>query len=370
MAIRKRTGKKGVTWQIDYYDPNGKRVRANYRLKKDAEAELGKRVSLMAEGRYLDVKKECEVTLTDIMDKYTREYGDQNIFPTKQAWFENFKDYFGASRKLDTIKYMDVQGYQTHLKNKLTCWEGIRRPSSINREMSCLRHLFAKAREWDIIESSPFDGKKSLHLTENNARDRYLDEKEICRLLATSMPDWLRNLIVGILHTGMRRQEVLGLQWHQVRDGFIYLRKTKTNKSRQIPIDNDLGELLRTIRRQNGLRSQYVFSGPSGEEITALRFSQALTRLMKRANIDDCTCHTLRHTFASHFCKRQGNLRTLQKILGHKKPETTARYTHLSSEFNRQEIEKMNGLTTGQNSDQRVTNHSHQASLVSHVSHG
>ncbi len=51
MAIRKRTGKRGVTWQIDYTDPEGKRVRRNFKKKKDAEAELGKRVSLIAEGK-------------------------------------------------------------------------------------------------------------------------------------------------------------------------------------------------------------------------------------------------------------------------------------------------------------------------------
>ncbi len=52
MAIRK-TGK---TYQIDYYDPNGKRIRKAFKKKKDAVAELGKRESLMVEGRYLGQK--------------------------------------------------------------------------------------------------------------------------------------------------------------------------------------------------------------------------------------------------------------------------------------------------------------------------
>lgn len=59
MAIRK-TGK---TFQIDYYDPAGKRIRKSFKKKKDAVAELGKRESLMVEGRYLDVKKEYTATL-------------------------------------------------------------------------------------------------------------------------------------------------------------------------------------------------------------------------------------------------------------------------------------------------------------------
>ncbi len=50
--------KRGSSYQIDYFDPHGKRVRKSFSKRKDAEAELGKRVSLIAEGRYLDVKKD------------------------------------------------------------------------------------------------------------------------------------------------------------------------------------------------------------------------------------------------------------------------------------------------------------------------
>ena len=49
--------KRGKTYKIDYFDPDSKRTRKSFKKKKDAVAELGKRVSLMAEGRYLDVKK-------------------------------------------------------------------------------------------------------------------------------------------------------------------------------------------------------------------------------------------------------------------------------------------------------------------------
>jgi len=45
------------SYQIDYLDPHGKRVRLSFSKKKDAVAELGKRVSLIAEKRYLDVRR-------------------------------------------------------------------------------------------------------------------------------------------------------------------------------------------------------------------------------------------------------------------------------------------------------------------------
>ena len=77
------------TWryQIDYYDPTGKRIRQDFKKKKDAEAELGKRVSLRAEGRYLDVKKEYKTTLRQLMGKYKENYQQQTF---KYARKENF----------------------------------------------------------------------------------------------------------------------------------------------------------------------------------------------------------------------------------------------------------------------------------------
>jgi len=66
MAIRKR----GDAWQIDYFDPTGKRVRKSFAKKKDAEAGLAKRVSLIAGKRYLDVKKDYTTTLDEVLKKY------------------------------------------------------------------------------------------------------------------------------------------------------------------------------------------------------------------------------------------------------------------------------------------------------------
>jgi hypothetical protein len=69
--------KRGKTYQIDYFDPNGKRVRKSFKLKKDAAAELGKRVSLIAEKRYLDIKKDYKTTLKEPLDKYRENYQHQ-----------------------------------------------------------------------------------------------------------------------------------------------------------------------------------------------------------------------------------------------------------------------------------------------------
>jgi|SRR5208282_5370922 len=117
MATRKR----GDAWQIDYFDPTGKRVRKSFAKKKDAEAELAKRVSLIAEKRYLDVKPECTTTLGGLIGKYKENYEHQASFDSAKTFYlENFKTYFGKDRRLDTIKYVDLESYRTFLRKKLT----------------------------------------------------------------------------------------------------------------------------------------------------------------------------------------------------------------------------------------------------------
>ena len=104
--------KRGDSYQIDYFDPNGKRVRQSFKKKKDAEAELGKRVSLIAEKRYLDVKKDYTTTLGELLDKYTENHQNQASFKSwKEICLENFKTYFGTDTLLANIRYVNLDGF-------------------------------------------------------------------------------------------------------------------------------------------------------------------------------------------------------------------------------------------------------------------
>ncbi len=340
--IRKRDN----SYQIDYFDPNGKRVRKSFRKRKDAEAELGKRVSLKAEGRYLDVKKDYKTTLGELLDKYTEMFEGQASFHNSKRYFiRNFRDYFGEDTLLANIKYVDIETYQAKLKKKLTPHSTKRKESSINREMVCLHHVFDKAVEWDMLEKNPFDKGGYLWLKENNRRTRFLDEDEIDQLLDNCVNPWIEDIVNVAINAGMRRKELLGLKRKQIRDGFIYLSETKTDEARQIEINDDLEEILKDIKQRNQLKSEYVFCDEKGRHINAGRLDYAFEGSLKRAGIEDFTFHDLRHTFASHFVMRGGSLKGLQAILGHKDLTMTMRYAHLSTEHRRKEVNLLNGLT-------------------------
>ena len=199
-------------------------------------------------------------------------------------------------------------------------------------------------------------------LKENNERIRYLTEDEI-ELLLAECPKHLKRIIECALNTGMRRGEILSLKWPQVKDGFIYLQKTKTNKARQIPINDDLAKVLSESRRENQLKSEYVFPfrkgehalkgekpvrqrkglAPTPEAIGSIK--TAFNAAVSRAGIEDFRFHDLRHTFASHMVMRGATIKEVQEILGHKNISMTMRYAHLSQEHKEKAVNLLNGLT-------------------------
>jgi integrase len=355
--------KRGKAWQIDYFDPTGKRIRVSFKKKKEAEQELGKRVSLIGENRYLDVKKEYKTTLKELIDKHVENFQHQASYKTGKKYhidhIDHIRDHFGDQTLLSNIRFVDLETYRNHLRDSLTVKKTIRKDASINRAMSCLRHIFAKAVEWEMIEQNPFIKGKSLILKENNKRLRFLNEDEIPKLL-DACPGYLRNIVECALNTGMRRGEILSLKWDQIRNGFIYLKETKTNEPRQISINDSLEILFKRMRKENGFKSKYVFLydgqiietktgkviGPKEPKVRPVKeIKSSFTAAVNRAGIVNFRFHDLRHTFASQLLMKGGTLKDVQELLGHKTMTMTLRYARLTQEHKKKAVNLLNGLT-------------------------
>lgn len=345
--IRKRIGKKGVTWQIDYYDPEGKRVMKCFPLRKDAEAYLGKVVSAKKEGRYHDVfevKKESQVTFNELVDRYVENFGSQRSFKTyKRHAVKVLQECFGE-KKLSEITYLSLETFRNQRRATPLRSGKPRTVATVNRELAALKHMLNKAVEWGMIEVSPFKKGSRLTMRENNQRHRYLSEEEIKDLLNSCCPH-LKPIVEVALHTGMRKGELLSLKWEQVRNGYIYLTKTKSDKSRQIMINDRVAQVFRELRAKNKWKSPYVFCGPDGKPLQDVKRSFA--GACRRAGIEDCHFHDLRHTFASQLLMKGASLRAVQKLLGHAESRTTDRYAHLSQEHLLDSVNLLNDLPTG-----------------------
>lgn len=137
------------------------------------------------------------------------------------------------------------------------------------------------------------------------------------------------------LATGARWGEAEMLKTSQLRNGVIQFAKTKSGKVRAIPISP---ELNRELLAHHDLKE-------TGERLFTSAYS-AFREAIERAKLqlpDGQLTHVLRHTFASHFMMRGGNILTLNKILGHASLTMTMRYAHLAPEHLQDAI-KLNPL--------------------------
>jgi len=369
--------KRGGSYQIDYFDPTGKRIRKSYKKKKDAGNELAARMVSMGDGSYFEKAKTYTTTLNELLEKYKENYQQQASYKTwKRYCHENFEEYFKKDMLLTNIRYVDLETYRNHLKQKLTKNGAVRKDATINREMACLSHIFTKAKEWGMIAKNPFEDGKSLYMEEDNKRVRYLEEDELQVLLA-ECPKHLQRVVICAVNTGMDRGEILNLKWEQINNGFIYLGKYKTRPVREIPVNETLEELFAGMRKEQGPGAKYVFTyaksedklkgrvpirkrkglSPVPQRINSIK--TAFNAALRRAKIKDFRFKDLRHTFASHMVMRGATMKELQELMGHKTMTMTMRYAHLSHEHKKKAVNLLNGLTApskNPDSHEMVTN--------------
>lgn len=169
-----------------------------------------------------------------------------------------------------------------------------------------------------------------------NARLRYLTPEEIERLLA-ACPEHLRRVVTVALHTGMRKSEILTLQWQQIQleQRGVLLLDTKNGEQRGVPLTETVARLFQTIQEDHarfGLASPWVFPNPVTGKPYRADWKTAWYTALRKAGIGDFRFHDLRHTCGSYLAMRGVDIRTIQEILGHKTLTMTQRYTHLTQQ--------------------------------------
>ena len=124
-----------------------------------------------------------------------------------------------------------------------------------------------------------------------------------------------RLMLLLALHAGLRRSEIARVHTRDVVDGCLRV-TGKGGKVRTIPLSDVLADAL--AARPAG----WVFPGAIDGHLSADRVGKIVTGLLG----DGWTTHTARHRFATTGYAVERDLLAMQQLLGHAKPETTARY--------------------------------------------
>jgi integrase/recombinase XerD len=179
----------------------------------------------------------------------------------------------------------------------------------------------------EVVQTIPY-GKRPKTLP------TVLSPEEVARLIEAAKPGRQRVMVQTAYACGLRINELLQLRVADIDSArmVVVVRQGKGRKDRLMPLSPRLLTELRAYWRQDR-PAMWLFPGLVPDRpLTDGTFHRWFQGLVVRAGFRKrVTCHTLRHSFATHLLEAGVDLATLQALLGHSHLRATICYLHVST---------------------------------------
>jgi len=353
--IRKRKDKKGRTryQMIVEVWKNGSKFYKSKTFNSEKEAlKWGNKKRYEIEQGL--VTQEClkNRKLSDAIDKYLAD-----VLPDKPRNSRNVEQHLHwwkkqlGNRQLTDVTAKEIAECRDKLQKEPTHQNKQRAPATVIRYLSSLSSVLETAiKEWHWIEKNPVRLIRKPSIA--NARVRFLEGDECARLLTAckeSRNPYLYSIVVIALSTGMRRGEILGLQWQDIdfERKSIVLPHTKNGSIRYVPMVGLTFQALKKLFDEETIFDFSFHVFPSLNPGCQLDIRSSWLFALKRANITNFKFHDLRHSCASFLAMSGASQRDIAEILGHKDLRMTHRYSHLTQSHIADKLEKANDQFIG-----------------------
>ena len=363
MAKRRKRGKGSVhlrkdgRWEgrcVIGYDDKGLPITKNV-LAKTKTACVGKLEQLKESfGEKKNEKLQPDMTFGEWMDFWYQNYSKPKLRPTTQMGYENaiYKHIVPVLGKipLSELSTNDIQQFYARLKKEgrliriKLYGEGV----SDRTVWAChtrIRTALDRAVQDGLIRTNPAADCK---LPPQNTKEmQILTREEMQRFLIQAKEEGYFELFFLELATGLRRGEVLALQWNDLNfdtgelrverqvyraNGELVVSAPKTKAAlRTIVLPPSLVEVLREYRRQ--VDSRWMFPSPAKEDspLDPAACRKRLQTILKHAGCKQVRFHDLRHLFVTTALESGMDVKTLSAIIGHVSAKTTLNtYTHVT----------------------------------------
>ncbi|MFQ5955869.1 MAG: tyrosine-type recombinase/integrase [Kiloniellales bacterium] len=258
------------------------------------------------------------------------------------AAVKRFTAFLGRSPDQATAE--DLRRFQLHMRSAEAS------ATTMNAAVSALRFFFGVTLGRDDAEVGMTTVRVPRRLPV------LLSPEEVARLLQAAPGPKYRAALSLAYGAGLRASEVVSLRVSDIDSERMVIRveQGKGRKDRYAMLSAPLLELLRAwwlAGRDRGamLPGGWLFPGQNPvNPLTTRQLNRAFHDAKQAARITKpVTLHTLRHCFATHLLEQKVDIRVIQVLLGHKKLDTTARYSHVASTTLRAVKSPLEHLTQG-----------------------
>ena len=254
----------------------------------------------------------------------------RKLMPKTQAAYLRavikFTCFFGQSPDLAAPE--DLRAFQLHLVEA-----GVS-STTINATITGLKFFFG------ITLERPAALKRMSRVRKPQKLPRVLSVDAVARLLAAARNLKHRAALAVAYGAGLRASEVVHLKVADIDSDRMIVRvnQGKGQRDRYAMLSPSLLELLRAWWRQGHAQGKmrpggWLFPGRNPvNPLSTRQLNHACHAAADAAGLERrVSMHTLRHSFATHLLENKVDIRVIQVLLGHRKLETTARYSHVAT---------------------------------------
>ena len=232
------------------------------------------------------------------------------------------------------LKYLDDLGYKN---------------SSVARHLSALRGFYDYLKREGLINTNIYKLIKNPKLEKK--LPNVLNDEEIDKIFAFPKGEKPKDILTRVLFeviyaTGIRISEFINIKESDIDFTEGSIRILGKGKKERIVYFGEYASLAlkdylvvrEKIKKED---TDYLFLNVSGHRLKRRSAEQIVYDWINNVSINHhISPHTLRHTFATSLLTHGADIRTVQELLGHEKLGTTQIYTHLTSDYLKEEYFK------------------------------
>ncbi len=205
--------------------------------------------------------------------------------------------------------------------------------------LNTMKQIFETAMHNGLLATNPCNGVKITPRVADERIKALSPEQQEALLQAVTEPRARLFCAIG-LYCGLRREEILGLMWSDIKGDELTVNRAVTFLKNQqddnhdlkskaahrtVPIPPPLKDILKVYPHNN----IYLFTAARGQELTLTSFRRMWAYAAKAVDFH-VHPHMLRHTYATSLYRAGIDLKTAQYLLGHSDIKMTANiYTHI-----------------------------------------